>query len=394
VSFSTLVLVGVVALLGPLLALPQKWRIPVVVGELVGGIVIGSSGFDLVHSSDSTFTFLADLGFGLTMFVAGSHVPVRDARLRPALLIGLARALGVGVAAALLGILLADVFHTGHAAIYAVLMASSSAALVLPATNDLGLGGPKVLLMMAQVAIADTACIVALPLVIDPARAPTAAIGAVIIAVIAILFYLGLRWLEKRGQLRRFHKFSERRNFALELRVSLIILFSLAAIAIGTHVSIMLAGFAVGIAVAAVGEPRRLAKQLFAITDGFLGPIFFVWLGASLSLRDLFAHPELILLGLALGVGAILAHVIMRLFQQPLSLGVMAAAQLGVPVAAATIGQQNHLLAPGEPSALILGALVSIAGLALASGRALRAGLVADLPPAATEAPGVPGGGK
>ncbi len=393
-SFSTLVLVGVVALLGPLLALPQKWRIPVVVGELVGGIVIGSSGFDLVHSSDSTFTFLADLGFGLTMFVAGSHVPVRDARLRPALLIGLARALGVGVAAALLGILLADVFHTGHAAIYAVLMASSSAALVLPATNDLGLGGPKVLLMMAQVAIADTACIVALPLVIDPARAPTAAIGAVIIAVIAILFYLGLRWLEKRGQLRRFHKFSERRNFALELRVSLIILFSLAAIAIGTHVSIMLAGFAVGIAVAAVGEPRRLAKQLFAITDGFLGPIFFVWLGASLSLRDLFAHPELILLGLALGVGAILAHVIMRLFQQPLSLGVMAAAQLGVPVAAATIGQQNHLLAPGEPSALILGALVSIAGLALASGRALRAGLVADLPPAATEAPGVPGGGK
>jgi Kef-type K+ transport system membrane component KefB len=394
VSFSTLVLVGVVALLGPLLALPHKWRIPVVVGELVGGIVIGSSGFDLVHYSDSTFTFLADLGFGLTMFVAGSHVPVRDARLRPALVIGLVRALGVGLAAALLGILLADVFHTGHAAIYAVLMASSSAALVLPATNDLGLGGPKVLLMMAQVAIADTACIVALPLVIDPARAPTAAIGAVIIAVVAILFYLGLRWLEKRGQLRRFHKFSERRNFALELRVSLVILFSLAAIAIGTHVSIMLAGFAVGIAVAAVGEPRRLAKQLFAITDGFLGPIFFVWLGASLSLRDLFAHPELILLGLALGVGAILAHVIMRLFRQPLSLGVMAAAQLGVPVAAATIGQQNHLLAPGEPSALILGALVSIAGLALASGRALRAGLVADLPPAATEAPGVPGGGK
>ncbi len=391
-SFSTLVLVGVVALLGPLLALPQKWRIPVVVGELVGGIVIGSSGFDLVRSSDSTFTFLADLGFGLTMFVAGSHVPVRDARLRPALVIGLVRALGVGLAAALLGILLADVFHTGHAAIYAVLMASSSAALVLPATNDLGLGGPKVLLMMAQVAIADTACIVALPLVIDPARAPTAAIGAVVIAVVAILFYLGLRWLEKRGQLRRFHKFSERRNFALELRVSLIILFSLAAIAIGTHVSIMLAGFAVGIAVAAVGEPRRLAKQLFAITDGFLGPIFFVWLGASLSLRDLFAHPELILLGLALGVGAILAHVVMRLFRQPFSLGVMAAAQLGVPVAAATIGQQNHLLAPGEPSALILGALVSIAGLALASGRALRSGLVQASPPEAVAPPGTPGG--
>jgi Kef-type K+ transport system membrane component KefB len=280
-SFSTLILVGVVALLGPLLALPKRWRIPVVIGELLGGIVIGSSGFGLVQASDPTFTFLADLGFGLTMFVAGSNVPLRDSRLRPALLMGFVRVVVVGVAAAILGVLLADAFHTGHAAIYAVLMASSSAALVLPTVDDLGLGGPKVLLTLAQVAIADTACIVALPLVIEPSHAAPAAIGAVIIAACAIALYFILRELEKRGQLKRFHKFSEKRHFALELRISLIVLFSLATIAVDTHVSIMLAGFACGLAVAAVGEPRRLAKQLFALTDGFLGPLFFVWLGSS-----------------------------------------------------------------------------------------------------------------
>jgi Kef-type K+ transport system membrane component KefB len=376
VSFSVLVLVGVVALLGPLLAWPTRWRIPIVVGELGGGILIGSSGFGLVHSSDTTFTFLAQLGFGLTMFVAGSKVPIRDARLRPVLATGLVRAVGVGLAAAILGLVLANIFHTGHAALYAVLMASSSAALILPAIDDLGLGGPKVLLTLAQVAIADTACIVALPLVIDPANAPTAAIGAVVIAVGAALLYLALRWLDRRGVLRRFHVTSEKRHFALELRVSLIILFSLAAIAVGTHVSIMLAGFACGLAVAAVGEPHRLARQLFALNDGFLGPLFFVWLGASLSLGDLFAHPLLIVLGLALGVGAIIAHAVMRLFRQPVSLGVIAAAQLGVPVAAATIGQQAHVLLPGEASALILGALVTILGVAIASGIALRSGLV------------------
>ena len=43
------------------------------------------------------------------------------------------------------------------------------------------------------------------------------------------------------------------------------------------HVSIMLAGFSFGLAVAGVGEPRRLARQLFAVTEGFLGPLFFVW---------------------------------------------------------------------------------------------------------------------
>lgn len=379
-SFSVLVLVGAVALLGPLLAWPTRWRIPVVLGELVGGILIGRSGFGLIHSTDPTLTFLADLGFGLTMFVAGSKVPIRDARLRPALLIGLVRALGVGLAAVAVGILLADIFHTGHAAIYAVLMASSSAALILPVVGELGLGGPKVLLTLAQVAIADTVCIVALPLVIDPAKAPTAAIGAVLIAVAAIILYLGLRWLDARGLLRRFHKASERRHFALELRVSLIILFSLAALASFTHISIMLAGFACGLAVAAVGEPQRLAKQLFALNDGFLGPVFFVWLGASLSLGPLVGHPEIIVLGIALGMGALLVHALMAIFRQPLSLGVMAAAQLGVPVAAATLGQQTHVLAPGEPAALILGALVTIAGLAAASGIAAHRGLVVVKP--------------
>jgi Kef-type K+ transport system membrane component KefB len=374
VSFSVLVLVGIVALLGPLLAWPTRWRIPVVLGELVGGILIGHSGFGLINSTDPTLTFLADLGFGLTMFVAGSKVPIRDARLRPALLIGLVRALGVGLAAAVVGVLLADIFHTGNAIIYAVLMASSSAALILPVVDELSLGGPKVLLMIAQAAIADTACIVVLPLVIDPANASTAAVGAVLIAVGALILYFALRWLDARGILRRAHKTSERRHFALELRVSLIILFSLATIATLTHVSIMLAGFACGLAVAAVGEPQRLAKQLFALNDGFLGPVFFVWLGASLSLDQLVGHPELIVLGLALGIGALLVHALMAVFRQPLSLGVMAAAQLGVPVAAATVGQQTHVLSPGEPAALILGALVTIAGLVAGSAIAARRG--------------------
>jgi Kef-type K+ transport system membrane component KefB len=393
-SFSTLLLIGVVALLGPLLALPTRFRVPVVIGELIGGILIGSSGFGLVRASDPTFTLLADVGFGLTMFVAGSNVPVRDARLRPALVTGLLRVLAVGVVAAILGVALATIFHTGDAPIYAVLMASSSAALVLPAVGDLGLGGPKVLHMLAQVAIADTVCIVALPLVIEPSNALIAGVGALIIAACASVFFFILRPLERRGKLKRFHKFSERRNFALELRVSLIVLFSLAAIAVHTHVSIMLAGFACGLAIAAVGEPRRLAKQLFALNDGFLGPLFFVWLGASLSLRALFSHPQLVLLGLALGVGAIIAHLVTVLFRGPVSLGVMSASQLGVPVAAATIGQQEHLLSAGQPEALILGALVTIAGLAIASGFAARGGLVA--PPVPAPAAGVTdaGGGK
>jgi Kef-type K+ transport system membrane component KefB len=138
----------------------------------------------------------------------------------------------------------------------------------------------------------------------------------------------------------------------------------------------MLAGFSFGLAVAAVGEPRRLAHQLFAVTEGFLGPLFFVWLGASLDLRELGRHPSFILLGIMLGVGAAATHAAMRLTGQPLPIGALASAQLGVPVAAATVGSQLHLLEPGEPAALILGALVTIAVASLSGGLAVRAGLV------------------
>jgi hypothetical protein len=41
-----------------------------------------------------------------------------------------------------------------------------------------------------------------------------------------------------------------------------------------------------------------------------------------------------------------------------------------VPVAAATIGSQLHLLEPGEAAAMILGALISIGASALAGSRA------------------------
>jgi Kef-type K+ transport system membrane component KefB len=186
-----------------------------------------------------------------------------------------------------------------------------------------------------------------------------------------------LRAFERAGVRRRVHEVSEERLFAVELRVQLVILFVLAALATRTHVSIMLAGFALGLAVTAIGEPRRLAQQLFALTEGFFGPLFFLWLGAGLDLRAFGSHPGMIGLGLALGAGAMLTHAIGgRALGQPLPLGLLACAQLGVPVAAATIGTELGVLRPGESAALMLGALVTIGLAVLGGGLATKAGMV------------------
>ncbi|MDT5154708.1 MAG: hypothetical protein QOI01_6441 [Mycobacterium sp.] len=372
-GFGTLALLVVVGLIGPMLASVPRLRVPSVVGELLVGIVLGKTGLGVIDHTDPTFELLANIGFALVMFVVGTHVPVRDGAMRSAAPAALVRAVLVGAVAAVLGVGLATVFDTGHAALYGVLMASSSAALALPIIDGLRLSGPPVLSVTAQIAVADTACIVLLPLMIDPARAPRAALGAAAIAVCAAVLFVVLRWANARGLRKRLHEYSEKHEFALELRISLAILFGLAWLAITTHVSIMLAGFALGLVVAAIGEPRRLARQLFGITEGFFAPLFFLWLGASLQIRDLGAHPQLILLGLALGVGAILAHAAGRLLKQPLTLAVLSAAQLGVPVAAATVGTEEHLLLAGEPAALMLGAIVTIAATSVAGVLAGRA---------------------
>ncbi|MFE4837951.1 cation:proton antiporter [Arthrobacter sp. NPDC056691] len=359
-SFFQLSLIAAVGLMGPLLALPRKWHLPVVLGQLLAGIAIGRTGLNLVNAADPTFSFVADVGFALIMFVAGTHVPVRDRAIRPSLGTGALRAGIAAVLAAAVGTLIAFAFGTGHAPLYAVLLASSSAALVLPIVDSLRLTGPKVLTTTAQVAIADIACIIALPLAVDPPNAPRAAVGAAVVAVCAAVLFFVLRWLERSGTRGRVHDVSEDRKFAMELRIQLALLFALSGLAVAGHVSIMLAGFSFGLVVAAVGEPRRLAHQLFAVSDGFLGPVFFVWLGASLDLRTLAGSPRMILLGLCLGLGTLLVHGTLRLFGQPLPLAVLAASQLGVPVAAAAIGSQLHLLEPGEAAAMILGALITI----------------------------------
>jgi Kef-type K+ transport system membrane component KefB len=371
-GFDTLALLAAVGFAGPLLASLPRLRIPVIIGELIAGLVIGKTGFGIVDAANPTFQLFANIGFALVMFVVGTHVPVRDPKLRAAVPMALARVILVGAVAAALGVGLAAAFRTGHAALYAVLMASSSAALALPVVDSLQLRGPRVLSLTAQIAVADTACIVLLPLVIDLQRAPTAALGALAVAGCAGVVYLLLRVVDKRGWRKRWHHYSQKHQLALELRINLLLLFGLVALAASTHVSIMLAGFALGLVVAVVGEPRRLARQLFGITEGFFGPVFFIWLGASLQVRELGSHPKFILLGVGLGLGAVLAHCAGRLLGQPLTLAVLSAAQLGVPVAAATIGAEKHLLATGESAALMFGALLTIASTSIAGAIAAR----------------------
>jgi Kef-type K+ transport system membrane component KefB len=387
VDFAQLALICGVAIIGPVLSLQRWLHLPVVIGELLVGVGLGATGLRALSATDPTFAFLAEAGFALVMFEAGSHVPLRNPALRGGLRVGAARAVAVGALAVAAGLLVARLFGTDHALLYAVLATSSSASLIMPALNGLPLTAPAIVNMLPQVAIADAACIVLVPLVMDPPNAARAALGVLVVGAAGALVWALLRWVQVSGTRRRIHEVSEERELALELRTLLTLLFGLAAVAVAVKVSVMLAGFAMGLAVAGVGEPRRVAKQLFAITEGLFAPIFFVWLGASLNLRDLAAHPSAIGLGVALGVVAVLAHSAMVLTGQPLPVAAVTAAQLGVPVAAVKLASDQGGFAAGEPTALLLGALVTIAVTAIVSLPLGRVAVAGEPPDAAAALP-------
>lgn len=366
-NFAELALICLVAIVGPVLSVPRAFQVPVVVGELAVGLLLGRTGFQVLDASNPVLTFLAEIGFVLVMFVAGTSVSLRGAGVW-----SVVRAVAVGVVSVPLAVLVAHVFGTGHAALYAVLFASSSAATILPMLNGTPLKAKPLAEMVPQIAIADTVSIVSLPLVLDQRDVPRAATGALLVIAGAVAAYWALRWARTKGVLKRVHDLSGDRGLALELRVLLTLLFALAAIAQAMGISTMLAGFVTGVAVSKVGQPRRVAKQFFALTEGFFGPIFFVWVGAQLDLRSLGDHPQAILLGIALAVAPLIAHGAMVVTGQPLPIALTTAAQMGVPVAAIALSAPRGLLIPGEDAAMLLGALLTVVTTTLLTGSVIK----------------------
>ena len=362
-SFGILALIVLAGLAGPLLAAGRSAFVPVVVGELAAGVVIGRSGFGWIHPQEPTTAFLAEIGFAMLMFAAGMSVPLRQ----PGLTTGIRRGGFAAAIAALLavpfGIVAARATGVHHPAVYALLLASGSAAILLPALAERGLlDDPRALTVMAQVTIADIAAIVVLPLVLQPGHALRAGLGGLLVAGCVVLLYLVTRLLHGRQWVGKARNWSRKRGWALDLRVSLLVLFGLVWVAERSGTSALIAGFGVGLLVAAAGGPKRLSRQVAGVAQGFMVPLFFVVLGARLDLRALWHQPSLLVLAALLAALNAALHLLAALFtRQQLGAGLAATAQLGVPAAVVTLGLEQHVLTDGEGSAIVAAALLSLA---------------------------------
>lgn len=360
-SFQALLVIVLAGIGGPLLGVGKRRFVPVVIGEILAGVIVGRTGFEVVNPAQPTTAFLGEVGFAMLMLTVGMHLPLRDRRLAASLRSGALLAAIVAALAIPAGLLAATIAGTAHAAIYAVLLASGSAAVLLPALEEMGISGSGALVVMAQVTIADVVTIVSVPIVLQPSRTGHAALGAVLVAV-AVLLLLGIaRVLSSRSLVHRLRDLSKQRHWALDLRVSLLVLFLLAWVAQKSGTSVLVAGFGAGVTVALIGGPKRLSTQIRGLADGFFIPLYFVVLGAQLDLRGLFDHPSMLALAGALALLNVMIHLAAALLvRRPLSAGLTASAQLGVPAAIASLGIAEGVLSRTVATAIVAAALISL----------------------------------
>jgi Kef-type K+ transport system membrane component KefB len=375
-SFGVLVLVVLAGLGGPLVGLLSKRFVPVVVGEILAGVLVGPAVLGTVHPNGATISALAEIGFAMLMLTAGMHLPLRDRRLAASARMGGVLAAIVCVLSLPAGLAAAALAGTGHAAVYAVVLASGSAAVLLPAIEETGLGGEEVLTVVAQVAMLNIVTIVTVPIVLEPSRVGNATLGSGLVALGAVGLFTLARVIAGRPWVHRVRHRSKRRSWALDLRLSLLVLFVLAWIAQKGGTSVLIAGFAAGLMVAAIGGPKRLSTQVRGLADGFFVPLYFVVLGARLDLEGLVSHPTMLALAGALAVLNVAIRVLATvLARRPLAGALAASAQLGVPAAVASLGISEHVLTPVVATAIVASSLVSLVPSTLGVELLARAGV-------------------
>lgn len=358
-------------LLGPLLAVWKRFPLPVVVGEIVAGIIVGPQLLDIVHPDEPVVAALHDAGFALLMFTVGLHLRLHDPSMRRAAPRALVALAATGVVAIPLAILISDAAGLGHPGAVAVVLATSSAAIAMPVLADTGGGELPAQFagVAAWIVMADVLTIVALPLVTAQSSVVTVLLASVTVTAIAWGALIGLRRLSRSTYWKRVGDASIEKGWSLNLRISLLLLFTLAWVGPKLGTSMLVAGFAAGLAVSALGVSGRLTQQILGVGEGFLIPAFFVVLGSEIQPKGLVTHDGLILMA-GLVIGTMFVHIVGGAAggYRPAS-SLVASAQMGVPLALVTLGQSQGWLDGDEAAAFVAAALLTVGMCALGAHR-------------------------
>jgi len=373
ISFSSLLIVGAVAVAVPLfLGLVPAVKVPAVVLEILGGILVGPTVLGWVHL-DVAVRVIADLGLGFLLFMAGFEIDLRRFDRRTLTLVS--RAFLLSMILALLvayGLQLGGQVRDGL--LVGITLVSTSLGVLVPILHDAGqtetIFGRMI---MAAGSLAELAPLVLLSVFFSASsKNPGAELGLLagfvgLTAVIVVVTQRVRVWGPLREVVHRLE------NTSSQLRVRLAITFALAFSAVAEHFGLatILGAFLAGVIVRRTDETpasqQEFQAKLEAIGFGFLIPVFFVSTGVGLDITALFHSTRAIILVPVFLVALLLVRGLPALLYvrvvgrtHAIAAGFMQATSLTFIVVATVIGVQTGHQRTSTAAALVVAGLLSV----------------------------------
>ncbi len=367
-SFFAIVAVSAIAAI-TVATVPKRFAPPVVVVELIAGILIGPEVLGLAHSDDFV-EFFANLGLGMLFFFAGYEIDFERIKGTPMRLGAFGWMFSVLLAYSLGGLLAAagivvSFLYTGSA------MATTAIGTLIPILRDNGeLKTPFGTHLLAAGGAGEFGPILLVTLVLsttNPFR--EAAILLVFVALALALALVSVRyaWRGWPALERTFEASSQ-----LAVRVTVVLVFGLVLLAGKLGLDILLGGFVAGMItrLALKGHELQIFEsKLTAVGFGFFVPFFFVTSGIEFDLAALGSAEAVaklfLFLGLFLvvrGVPAMLLYRKVLATRDRMALAFYCATELPLVVAITTIaidvGEMHSSTAAGLVGAAMLSTLI------------------------------------
>jgi len=285
-SFFAIVLVAAIAAI-TVAVLPRGMAPPVVVLELVMGIVIGPEVLDFAHSSEF-IDFFSNLGLGMLFYFAGYEIDFERIRGTPMKLGALGWALSVGLAYGIGGVLAAagivvSFLYTGSA------IATTAIGTLIPILKDSG--GLKTRFgtyLLAAGGAGEFGPILLVTLVLttaSPLHEAAILLAFVALAIAVALASVRLAWRGWPALEKTFEASSQ-----LAVRITVVLVFGLVLLASQLGLDVLLGGFVAGMITRAALKGHELQifeSKLTAVGFGFFVPFFFVTSGLEFDLAAL-----------------------------------------------------------------------------------------------------------
>ena len=372
-SFIPLLTVVGLAFFVPLL-LARIPQFPVVVGEILAGIIVGRSVLGIVQE-DFTLTLLAEIGFAFLLFLSGLEIDFsiltgqaqrRSSNLRHPLTIAGASFFLTLILASLVGFLLFRNGFVNDPWFTALILSTTSLGIVVPVLKERGLNtsrfGQTILLAALFADFATMLLITVYVAVFTSGLTFEILLVFLLFFAFMLVYRLGFR-LIRRPVVRRLIEQLEGATSQIKVRFALTLLMTFVVLAEFVDIELILGAFLAGAVISLISRPedRPLIEKLDAMGYGFFIPVFFVLVGVQFDLNAILSNPSAILLALLLLLAAFAlkfaASLVLKVsfsWRETMAGGSLLSARLSLIIAAAAVGLRIGAISEATNAALIL----------------------------------------